>query len=128
MITGVINTDQEATIALMLEGPHGDQLSIIPIIDTGFDRFLTLPPALIVALDCPFISWAYITLADGSIEEIAVHAVIVEWDGQKRCVEVYVIDATPLVGMRMINGYELIIQAVDGGLVTLRNMAAGHTP
>ena len=128
MITGIVNADREATITLTLLGPHGDQQSIIAAIDTGFDQFLTLPPALIAMLNCPFVSWTSVTLADGSIEDVAVYAVIVEWDGQGRSVEVYAINATPLVGMRMIYGYELIIQAVDGGRVTLCNMATEYSP
>ena len=41
------------------------------------------------------------------------------WDGQARTVESDAADSEPLVGMSLIYGYDLRIQAVDGGTVTL---------
>jgi hypothetical protein len=41
------------------------------------------------------------------------------WDGQIRLVQINESEADPLVGMGLLEGYELKIQAVAGGLVTI---------
>ena len=41
------------------------------------------------------------------------------WDGEPRRVSVDEADTDPLVGMALMNGYELCIQVIDGGTVTL---------
>lgn len=41
------------------------------------------------------------------------------WDGQIRTIETNESEADPLVGMGLLEGYELKIQAVAGGLVTI---------
>jgi len=58
-------------------------------------------------------------LADGSLHLFDVYAATVIWDGQARTVEIDAADSEPLVGMSLIYGYDLRIQAVDGGTVTL---------
>ena len=56
MITGVVNSNREAIIRLVVAGPRGQQQDIEAIIDTGFTGFLTLPPALVAALGLPWLS------------------------------------------------------------------------
>ncbi len=119
MITGVVNSNLEANLFLKIQGPYQNEQSVTVVIDTGFDRFLTLPPQTIVSLGCPFMGRAFTTLADGRVETVNVYAVNVIWDGQLRGVEVFEIDAVPLIGMKMMQGYDLHIQTVDGGLATL---------
>jgi len=48
-----------------------------------------------------------------------VYAAIVIWDGQPRTVETDEAAADPLVGMGLIYGCDLRIQAVDGGTVVI---------
>jgi len=50
MITGVVTASHQAIIRLTVHGPEGQQQEIAPVIDTGFDGTLTLPPALIATL------------------------------------------------------------------------------
>lgn len=61
MITGVVNADLEAVIRVPLRGPNGQQLNIEAIIDTGFNGFLTLPPALLTTLGLPRLSRGRVT-------------------------------------------------------------------
>jgi hypothetical protein len=43
----------------------------------------------------------------------------VDWDGHERPVEVDLANATPLVGMGLIAGFDLRIEAVIGGIVLI---------
>jgi hypothetical protein len=48
-------------------------------------------------------------------------AVTVLWDGQERHVEVDAVNATPLVGMSLLDGHDLHIQVADGGHVVIQS-------
>ena len=50
MIPGVVNNNLAATIHLQVRGPGGQEEDIEAVIDTGFNGFLTLSPALVTRL------------------------------------------------------------------------------
>jgi predicted aspartyl protease len=54
MMTGAVNADLEALLLLTVHGGGGPSREVETVIDTGFNGFLTLPPALIAALG---LSW-----------------------------------------------------------------------
>ncbi len=56
MITGIFNVDREATIPLRVSGRNGQEREITAMIDTGFNGYLTMPPAMIAELECPFLN------------------------------------------------------------------------
>ena len=124
MITGVVNANREAVIRLRVYGVGGQEQEFEAVIDTGFTGFLTLPSATIAALGFAFAGRQQVILGDGSVELVDVYTGTVEWDGQQRLIEIDAADTDPLVGMSLIYGYELNVQAVDGGMVTLRRFAA----
>jgi clan AA aspartic protease len=119
MMTGVVTPTREVVIRVTLRGPGGKQLEIDAGIDTGFPDFLTLPTAQIAALALPLGGSMRVTLADGSKVELDVYTVEVMWDGQWRSVSVLEANGGPLVGMSLLYGYDLRVQVVDGGLVTI---------
>jgi clan AA aspartic protease len=118
MITGVVTTNQEATIQLVVIGPHGQQ-DIEAIIDTGFTGFLTVPAALTAALGLSWLSRQPGILADGSVDIFDVYTATVMWDGLPRVVEVEAAETEPLVGMRLLTRYSLHIDVLSGGIVTI---------
>ena len=95
MIEGVVNSDYEAVVRIPLRGPAGQAREVEAVVDTGFNRFLTLPPALVAELGVAFLGRSRLVLANGSEETFDVCGVTVLWDGQPRYVETYVADATP---------------------------------
>ena len=119
MITGVVNTNREATIRLVTIGPRGHQQEIEAIIDTGFTGFLTLPPALVTALGLSWLCRQAGMLADGHVEFFDVYVATVIWDGQPRTVEVEAVDTEPLVGMSLLDQHALRIDVMHGGVVTI---------
>jgi clan AA aspartic protease len=88
------------------------------VIDTGFNGFLTLPPALIATLGLPWLCRQQGQLADGSFHVFDVYVATVDWDGQQRSVEVESADADPLLGMALMEDFELRIEVRSGGAVT----------
>jgi clan AA aspartic protease len=122
MITGRMNADLEAIIRLTVRGPAGQQQKIKAVIDTGFDGWLTLPPALITALGLPWRRRGRAILADGSDTFFDVYEATVVWDRRRQRISVDEADTTPLVGTGLLNGHELKIQVRPGGKVTIRRL------
>jgi clan AA aspartic protease len=119
MIIGVVTPFYEATIRLTVRGPTGQEQAIEAVIDTGFDGALSLPLADITALGLPWRRRGRALLADGTESVFDIYEATVIWDGRPRRVAVDAADVDPLVGMRLLHGYELTIQAVVGGQVRI---------
>lgn len=119
MIRGAVNADLEAVIPLTLRGPAGDERTIAAIVDTGFNGFLTLPPALVSALGLTRVSRGRALLANGSWELFDIHGVTVLWEDESRYVEADAVDAPPLAGMSLLKGYDLSIRVAAGGAVVI---------
>jgi len=122
MMTGTVNSDLEPLLWLTIHDAGDRARDVEAVIDTGLNGFLTLPPALIAALGLPWLCRQQGQLADGSFLTFDVHVLTVLWHGQPRAVEVEAADARPLLGMAMIRGSELRIQAVPGGSVTIAEL------
>ncbi|WP_257999489.1 hypothetical protein [Fischerella thermalis] len=61
-------------------------------------------------------------LADGSDCIFDVYEAVIVWDGQLLRIPIDEADSDPLVGMSLMEGYELTIQAVAGGTVVLNKL------
>jgi predicted aspartyl protease len=44
------------------------------------------------------------------------------WDGQNRIIDVAASEADPLVGMSLLHGFKVQIEAVEGGTVTIETL------
>ncbi|HVS34405.1 MAG TPA: clan AA aspartic protease [Gemmataceae bacterium] len=122
MMTGIVNADLEPLLRLTIRDAGGQPHDVEVVIDTGFNGFLTLPPALIAALGLPWLCRQQGQLADGSVLPFDVYVATVDWDGQPRSVEVEAADAQPLLGMALLQGSELRIEVVPGGPVTITRL------
>ena len=120
MIEGVVNASYEAIVTLLVQGPARQSLEVEAVIDTGFNRFLTLPPSLVAELGLPFVTSGRVMLADGSEASFEVYDVTVLWDGQPRDVYTYAADSTPLIGMSLLDTHNLNIEFVEGGRVVIQ--------
>jgi clan AA aspartic protease len=101
---------------------NGQEREIEAILDTGFSGSMTLPPSVIAALGLPFRSRGRAILADGSTTEFDIHAATIVWDGEPRNILVEAADTDPLIGMGLLYGHDIHIQAVDGGPVTIERL------
>ena len=122
MMIGVVSANREAIIRLPLLDANGQSHEIGAVVDTGFNGSLTLPPVMIAPLGLTWRSRGSAILANGSVEECDIYSGVVVWDEQPRPVLIETADTVPLVGMSLIWGYELLVQAINGGIVTFRRM------
>ena len=119
MILGVVNNNCQAIIKVAVGRIGSPKITVDAVIDTGFTSFLSLPLSIITDLELP---WHYRDvgiLGDGSEVVFEIHKASVIWDGQNQIVDVAASDADPLVGMDLLYGFKLQIEAVEGGLVTI---------
>jgi clan AA aspartic protease len=119
MILGNVNTNREAIIQLEVLGENKQQQGIRAVIDTGYTGYLTLPSVVITTLGLTWYMQQEGILGDGSLCMFNVYEASLIWDGQIRSVEINESEADPLVGMGLLEGFELKIQGVAGGLVTI---------
>lgn len=70
----------------------------------------------------PFTQYYNAALADGSITRLDVYGATVLWDGVEREVRVIATGVEPLLGMSLLNGFEVCLQAVDGGIITIESL------
>jgi clan AA aspartic protease len=119
MIIGNVNTKREAVVQLAVFGKNQQRQGIKAIIDTGYTGFLTLPSTIITTLGLTWYMQQEGILGDGSLCVFNVYEASAIWDGQTRTIEINESEADPLVGMGLLEGYELKIQAVSGGLVKI---------
>lgn len=119
MIIGTITADREAAVPLTVHGSGSQSLDVEVVIDTGFNGFLTLPPALISPLGLAYHSQIIVILGDGSASALRQFEGTVDWDGQMRDVLVLEADGDPLIGMALLYGSRMTLDIVDGGDVTI---------
>jgi clan AA aspartic protease len=120
MITGAVTADREATIRLSVRGPNGNEHAIDAVVDTGFDGWLSLPPLLVSHLGLLWRRRGRALLADGGESVFDIYEATVIWDGHPRRVPVDEVNTAPLIGMALLEGYELTVQVRSGGNVNIR--------
>jgi clan AA aspartic protease len=120
MMQGIVNPNCEATVPLVVSNENRQTQLINAVIDTGYTGFLSLPRETIVLLNLPWTGIDRGTLGDGSEATFEVYAARVIWDGEYRNVPVNEAETDPLIGMSLLYGYDLQIQAVEGGRVTIK--------
>ena len=119
MIEGVVNSDLQAIITLSVRGPTGQARDVEAIVDTGYNGFLTITPALVEELGLPFETMVLTRLADGSETRFHAHRAVVLWDGRPLDIEIHVSKAMPLAGMSLLHWYSLQMDVRDGGRVAV---------
>jgi clan AA aspartic protease len=122
MINGVVNAQLEPTVQLAIHDATGQPHDVEVVVDTAYNGFLTLQPAQVTALGLPLKNQLQVRLADGSMQLINFYEATVIWNGQPRMIPVDEIDAPPLVRTALLQGYELRIEFVVGGSVTIESL------
>jgi predicted aspartyl protease len=119
MIRGAVDSNSEAVVRLRLRGPTGVEADVDAVVDTGFPSSLTLSPAVVTALGLVRQSGGTAMLANGSPHPYDQYAVEVEWGGTWRPVLAWMVGDYILLGMGLLTGHQLRIEAVPGGAVEI---------
>lgn len=122
MIVGSVNADYEPVIHLSICSADGQTYEQTAIVDTGFNGWLSLPPAFIAALELPWKRRGRATLGDGSECVFDVYESTVVWDEQLLTIPIDEAESDPLVGMSLMEGYRLTVEAMEGGLVRIEKL------
>jgi len=124
MIAGIVNGDFEPIILLSICSVTGQIYTQDAIVDTGFNGWLSLPPSLIAELGLIWKRRGRAILGDGSECIFNVYEAVVLWDGAILTIPIDEADSEPLIGMSLMEGYQLTIQAIEGGRVELYKLNA----
>ena len=125
MITGVVNADFEPIIPLSVCGSDGEVYRQDAIVDTGFNGWLSLPPDLIAQLNLRWKRRGRAILGDGSECIFNVYEALLVWDGDLLTIPIDEANSEPLVGMSLMEGYQLMVQVVEDGRVELSKVDVG---
>ncbi|MBW4536423.1 MAG: clan AA aspartic protease [Pleurocapsa minor HA4230-MV1] len=119
MMQGVVNSRREATLTVVVGNSNQQLQAIKTVIDTGFTGFLSLPSTIIAALNLPWSASDIVTLGDGSETLFDLYTAVVIWDGQYRDIYIAESETEPLLGMAMLYGYRLQVEAIEGDIVKI---------
>jgi clan AA aspartic protease len=122
MITGFVNVEFEPIIPLSIRRADGKVFTQDASVNTGFNGWLSLPPDLIAELNLKWKRRGRAILGDGSECVFNVYEAVVVWDSTLLTIPVDEAEAEPLVGMSLMEDYQLTIQVFEGGQVELRKV------
>jgi clan AA aspartic protease len=122
MMHGIVDSNCEATLRLVVGNTNSQRQVIDAIVDTGFTGFLTLPLSVITSLNLSLYGREEGTLGDGSICIFDVYTGLVIWNGELQRIDVNASEAAPLVGMSLLYGYRIQLDAIEGGTVTIQSL------
>lgn len=104
----------------VVNASRGREARVEAIVDTGFTGHLTLRPQTVERLSLPVAGSTEAVLADGSTVIGDFCFAWVVWHDRPRPARVLIADAIPLLGMSLLRGSELRVEAKPGGAVVVR--------
>jgi clan AA aspartic protease len=123
MMHGIVDQNCEATIRLVVGNADSQRQMIDAVIDTGFTGFLTLPLSVLTNLSLRAYRREEGILGDGSTCIFDVYRGLVIWDGELRRIDINESDTAPLVGMSLLYGYRMQLDAIEGGTVAIQALS-----
>lgn len=112
----------EPKVSLTVLNFSGDALDVRAVVDTGFTGDLTLPEEHIRELGYRYEATIGGTLAGEREVQVDLYEGRVLWHGEERDVTVAAADGDPLVGMELLSGSRLTMEATPGGDVLIEEL------
>ena len=122
MLRGTVSGDQRALITVDIIGEQGLLEPIDAVLDTGFNGYLTLTTESILRLGLPFVGHRVFELANGESVTFEGYLATVWWHEVLRDALVLKSDAEPLLGMTLLWGSRITIDASPNGEVTIEEL------
>lgn len=124
MMQGIVDQNCEAIIRLVVGNADPQRQMIDAAIDTGFTGFLTLPFSVLTDLNLQAYRREEGILGDGSTCIFDVYRGFVIWDEELRRIDINESDTEPLVGMSLLYGYRMQLDAIEDGTVTIQALSS----
>lgn len=125
MIGGYVRVTEhgsEPVIGIRVLGGYDLEMDVEAVVDTGFTGELTLPPGMIERLALVPTGSRDATLADDHTVDIAAYDAEILWHRIVVRIEALAMGGTPLVGMELLRGSELRVEAAPGGRVRIEEL------
>ena len=116
---GFVNQNCEAMLPIVVGRDNKPTQLVEALIDTGFTGFLSLPLSMIEPLGLPWIFSDSVTLGDGREVIFQMYRATAIWDEQFKVVDVAASESEPLLGMSLLYGFKLQVEAVERGTVNI---------
>ena len=123
MIRGRVSGSQQALIAVEIIDRDGRPRSVEVVLDTGFTGYLTLPTESISQLGLPSVGQRTFELANGELFDFQVYLGSVTWHGRPSDVLVLQSDSGPLLGMALLWGSRVTMDALNDGEVGIEELS-----
>lgn len=124
MMQGIVDQKCEATLRLVVGNSDTQRQVIDAVIDTGFTGFLTLPVSVLTSLTLSPYRREEGILGDGSTCIFDVYRGLVNWDGEFRPIDINASETQPLIGMSLLYGYRIQIDAIEQGIVIVQLLSS----
>ena len=122
---GSVTEEFDAVVRLAVRGSQGQLEPFDAVIDTGFNGWLSLPPSMINDLELRWKRQGRAILADGSERDFDIYDAVISWNGQLSRIQIDECDTMPLIGMRLLEGFQLLINVQPEGSVEIRTLPIG---
>ena len=119
MIRGYVTSQLTAQVSIEIEGHDGVFQSLEIILDTGFNGELVLPRESIRDLELSYRGRTLSILADGREVGADYYDGVVLWHGRRLAVEIVETAGESLLGMALLLGNHISIDARVGGEVLI---------
>ena len=122
MVSGRVDADLQIWVPIELVDICGTSHSTEAVLDTGFDGSLSLPRELINRLGWEPELPVVVMMANGERTAWDTWDGVVIWHTRVRDVLVFEVEQHPLLGMELVSGSQLTIQARNGGQVLIEEL------
>ena len=122
---GVVRSS-EPILQIAILGSRGQRWFVDAVLDTGATCELTLPSDAIRELGLRWKDRSIATLAGDSKIESQVYEAEILWDGDVRLIDVHEMDGNPLIGTKLLEGYRIEIDLIEGGAVEVTPLNQNH--
>ena len=122
MIKGKVSGNQRASITVEILDSEDRLQSVEAILDTGFTGYLTLPQESIRQLGLRSVGQRTFEPANGDLFDFQVYLGSVSWHDRANDVLVLESDSVPLLGMTLLWGSRVTLDASTGGEVAIEEL------
>ena len=119
MLIGKVTAENQAVVPIEVHGYEGHKAHVDATVDTGYNGYLTLPRSLVDELDLPSAGPAQASLGDGNEVRMELFLAAVRWEERLQDVLVLAAEGGVLLGMAMLLGCRLTLDAEADGNVSI---------